>query len=93
MAITEKKSVMKNASPCTKRGDCPWSWIVNKRRENEDCRWFFGESNLSLKSNKRRGLPEKKRNRGLDCLVHNAYKINMKGGLMRKKINKVPTSC
>ena len=29
----------------------------------------------------------------LDRLVHNAHKINMKGGSMRKKINKVPTSC
>ncbi len=29
----------------------------------------------------------------LDRLVHNAYKINMKGGSMRKKMNKVPTSC
>ena len=28
----------------------------------------------------------------LDRLVHNAYKINMKGGSMRKKLNKVPTS-
>jgi len=26
----------------------------------------------------------------LDRLVHNAYKINMKGGSMRKKLNKVP---
>ena len=29
----------------------------------------------------------------LDRLVHNAHKINMEGDSMRKKINKVPTSC
>lgn len=29
----------------------------------------------------------------LDRLVHNAHKINLKGDSMRKKINKVPTSC
>lgn len=29
----------------------------------------------------------------LDRLVHNAHKIQMKGGSMRKKVTKVPTSC